>query len=59
MSSGLFVWHCPACGGELVTDHLGNSACGSCDRLYLNRFGHLIPMTKTRTEPPTTPVVQG
>jgi hypothetical protein len=59
MPSGLFVSHCPACGGELVTDHLGNSACGSCDRLYLNRFGHLIPIDPPRDDVTTLPIAQG
>jgi hypothetical protein len=43
MSTGLFASHCPACGGELTIDRLGNSACVDCNRVYLLRFGYLIP----------------
>lgn len=61
MSAGLFASNCPECGGELVTDQLGNSACESCDRLYLNRFGHLIPIDRSasRLAAPALPISQG
>ena len=61
MSAGLFVSTCPDCGGELVSDHLGNSACSSCDRAYLNRFGHLFPVERVESEiaAPALPLGQG
>ena len=61
MSAGLFVSTCPDCGGELVSDHLGNSACSSCDRAYLNRFGHLFPVERVVPEgaSPALPLAQG
>jgi hypothetical protein len=61
MSAGLFLSSCPECGGELVADRHGNSACTSCDRLYLNRFGHLIPIDPhvSQLAPPALPVSQG
>ena len=61
MTAGLFATNCPECGGDLVTDDLGNSACGSCDRLYLNRFGHLIPIDRAlaHLSAPALPGPQG
>lgn len=45
MNAGLFVLRCPDCGGVLAIDGLGTtSTCAPCQRSYLNRFGHLIPI---------------
>ena len=45
MTAGLFALTCPECGGELAIDHLGTTgSCAPCQRSYLNRFGHLIPI---------------
>ena len=44
MSAGLFGLICPQCNGELETDHRGMAICARCQRAYLNRFGHLIPI---------------
>ncbi|MEO8693766.1 MAG: hypothetical protein ABI658_09630 [Acidimicrobiales bacterium] len=47
MNAGLFVLSCPECGGALAIDLTGTtttSTCVPCQRSYLNRFGHLIPI---------------
>jgi hypothetical protein len=44
MSAGLFALSCPQCNGELKVDPRGMSECAHCERAYLNRFGHLIPI---------------
>lgn len=61
MTVGLFSMSCPECGGELATDALGSSTCAPCQRAYLNRFGHLIPIEfhPTEHEPAPLPVSFG
>jgi len=44
MSAGLFALSCPQCNGDLALDHRGMGLCVRCERAYLNRFGHLIPI---------------
>ena len=45
MNAGLFTLSCPECGGELALGQFGNtSTCTPCERTYLHRFGHLIPI---------------
>ena len=52
MTAGLFATNCPECGGELTPDDLGlTNACAPCQRAYLNRFGHLIPVEFHQSEP--------
>lgn len=45
MKAGLFALSCPECGGTLAIDDAGTtSTCAPCQRSYLHRFGHLIPI---------------
>ena len=54
MTAGLFALSCPECGGQLATDHLGTtSTCAPCQRAYLHRFGHLIPIEFHDPDPET------
>ena len=50
MTAGLFALSCPECGGQLETDLLGTTGtCAPCERAYLHRFGHLIPIEFSRS----------
>ena len=51
MTAGLFVLRCPECGGVLAIDQFGTGTCAPCQRSYLNRFGHLIPVEFRQPEP--------
>jgi len=56
MSAGLFALSCPQCNGELEIDHRGMGLCAHCERTYLTRFGHLIPIDVLAAPTPDPPV---
>ena len=52
MTAGLFAISCPECGGELASEPGSTTGtCLACERSYLTRFGHLIPIEFHHPEP--------
>jgi len=51
MSSGLFSVICDQCGVDLPVDVAGTAHCTTCARLYLHRFGYLIPLDTQPADP--------
>ena len=51
MATGLFAIMCPECGDTLNPTPADDTDCRSCDRRFLRRFGHMIPVSKDERPP--------
>ena len=53
MSGGLFSVICVQCGADIPVNAAGAGYCNTCARLYLHRFGYLIPLDTAAGDPPS------